>query len=237
MKEWHEIAGEVGPSIVKIETPEGHGTGFLCAYNDDNNIVAIATAHHVVERADRWLQPIRIHSVGAEETVFLQEQDRIIWSESEQDSAVILITSHKMTPLNFPKEPIPLQRSGRHLKIGVEVAWLGYPGIGTDTLCFFSGKISAWETKQKIYLIDGVAISGVSGGPVLHRRDDDSYQIIGAISAYLPNRLTAVTLPGLSIAQDVSHFHKSIAALRNIDEAAKKKKEQESLDPPKEPPN
>jgi hypothetical protein len=77
-------------------------------------------------------------------------------------------------------------------------------------------------------LIDGVAINGVSGGPVILRRADDTVRIIGAITAYMPNRLTSGTLPGLSVAQDVSHFQKIVTQFKSSDEAARKKKEQEA---------
>ena len=32
--DWNQIAERMKPYIVKIETPQGHGTGFLCLYND-----------------------------------------------------------------------------------------------------------------------------------------------------------------------------------------------------------
>ena len=32
---WNEIVDKVAPYIVKIETPRGHGTGFLCLYNEN----------------------------------------------------------------------------------------------------------------------------------------------------------------------------------------------------------
>jgi hypothetical protein len=57
---WDEVVERVAPSIVKIETPRGHGTGFLCFYNEAKNLCGIATAHHVVEHADNWQEPIRI---------------------------------------------------------------------------------------------------------------------------------------------------------------------------------
>lgn len=226
MKEWFQLIDTLTPSIVKIETPQGHGTGFLCKYNENKTLIAIATAHHVIEDADKWQQPIRIHNITAGSTVVLQEADRVIWSEPSKDSAAILIfLPAKMAALKLPKEPIPFLDVGKHLKVGVEVAWLGYPGIGPDTLCFFSGKISAWQPAISAYLIDGVAINGVSGGPVFCRRADDIF-VIGAITAYKPNRLIGGTLPGLSVAQDVSHFHKIVTSIKNRDEAARKKKEQ-----------
>jgi hypothetical protein len=92
-------------------------------------------------------------------------------------------------------------------------------------MCFFSGTVSAWQPAKKSYLIDGVAINGVSGGPVFHCPDPEKPQIIGSVSTYHANRATGETLPGLLRAQDVSHFHAAAARIRNIDEANAKKKE------------
>jgi hypothetical protein len=74
-------------------------------------------------------------------------------------------------------------------------------------------------------LIDGVAIHGVSGGPVFFRTADGAH-IIGT-TQYMANRLTGESPPGLSVAQDVSHFHKIVTLIKNRDEAARKKKEEE----------
>ena len=131
---------QLAPSVVKIETPTGSGTGFLCAYNAARTLTAIATAHHVVEEADKWQQPIRIH-VGTN-TILLQEPDRVIFSDKDKvtDSSVIMASPAALSALQLPKNPVPLGPSGRHLKVGVEVGWLGYPGIGPQTLCFFAAR-------------------------------------------------------------------------------------------------
>ena len=81
----------------------------------------------------------------------------------DTDSAVILLFQ---TELKLPDIPIPLLPANITLPIGSEVGWLGFPGIDAQTLCFFSGNISA--RKPAAYLIDGVAINGVSGGPVVY---------------------------------------------------------------------
>jgi S1-C subfamily serine protease len=227
MKEWFAFTDQLAPSVVKIETPTGTGTGFLCAYNEAKSLTAIATAYHVVEEADKWQQPIRLR-VGTND-ILLLESERVVWPDRDKatDSAVIITAAAKLNVLQLPEEAIPLLPSAKHLKVGVEVAWLGYPGIGPQTLCFFSGKVSAWEATRDRYLIDGVAIHGVSGGPVFFRTIDDKVQIIGAITQYIANRLTGESLPGLSVAQNVSHFHRIISDLKSRDEAARKKKEEE----------
>ena len=222
---WNTIVDKVSPYVVKIETPGGHGTGFLCLRNEDTSFSGVATARHVVSHADEWQQPIRLQHYQSASTVFLKEDERVIWLDAETDSAVILIQSGK---LQFPEALIPLLPMTTPLVIGAEVGWLGFPAVAPNTLCFFSGNISARQEWRHAYLIDGVAINGVSGGPVMYSTEAEGVQIVGSISAYVSNRATGETLPGLAIARDVSYLHDTISKIKSFDEAAKQKSEQQS---------
>ncbi len=219
---WDKAIGIVGPHVVKIETPTGYGTGFLAFYNHDRAWCGIATAAHVVNHADRWQQPIRI--TNAVSGIFLKVNERVIFLDHLTDSAVVLFLK---SDLQLPEFPIALLPMDKPCGIGVDIGWLGYPAIEPDTLCFFAGAVSARQESRKAYLIDGVAINGVSGGPVFHCSSPDSedVQIIGCVSAYHANRATGETLPGLLRAQDVSHFHVAANHIRSIDEANLKKRE------------
>jgi hypothetical protein len=158
----------------------------------------------------------------------LKEYERTILADANSDSAVILVQpSH----LQLPESTIPLLPTSIPLPIGTEVGWLGFPAIAPHTLCFFSGNISARQEWRHAYLIDGVAINGVSGGPVIYSTETDGTQIVGTVSAYVSNRATGDTLPGLAIARDVSHFHDTISMIKNLDEAREKKQEQQSSEP------
>jgi len=222
MSEWFQLLDTIAPSIVRIETQEGSGTGFFCGHNASNTLTAIATAFHVVEQADNWQLPIRIHNLNAGTSILIQEEDRVILPDRKSDSAIIAIFSApKVAELKLPEEAIPFITTGQRKKVGVELAWLGYPGLTPNVLCFFTGKVSAWVKQSKIYYIDGVAINGVSGGPVFVK---DPMEIVGTISAYLPNR--QIGGPGLSIAQDVTHFQKFVTRMKDRDEAERKKKEE-----------
>jgi hypothetical protein len=217
--DWNQIVDKMTPYVVKIETPHGHGTGFLCLRNEDRSMIGIATANHVVAHADQWQQPVRITQQSSNTTIFAKESERVILSDAAKDSAVILIFQ---TELKLPQDLIPLLPPTSNLPIGVEVGWLGFPGIASDVLCFFSGSISA--RRKDGYFIDGVAINGVSGGPVVYSTPTDGIQIVGNISAYMPNyREGSTALPGLCIAQDVSHFTNMASFLKSADEARKKK--------------
>ena len=222
---WDEIVREVTPYVVKIDTPSGHGTGFVFCYSADKGICGIATARHVVSYADQWQQPLRLNHHPSATSALLKEDDRFIDCDVDTDSAVILFSTKMLDQL--PKEPLPLLDDNETLPTGAEVGWLGYPGIAALTLCFFSGIVSARIPHG--YLIDGVAINGVSGGPVVsYLPEKKTIQIVGTVSAYAPNRATGDTLPGLSVAQDISHFHESIAKIKSLDEANKKKQIEEA---------
>ncbi len=222
---WNEIVEKITPFIVKIETQQGTGTGFLYVYNETRGLCGFATANHVIEEADRWRQPIRIHHPSVEQAVFLEESDRVIYTDPQTDSAVVLLP---VGELKLPEQLIPLLPRETRLPIGVEVAWLGYPSVARTTLCFFAGNVSAWQGYRHAYLIDGVTINGISGGPVLYSTASDGVQIVGVITAYMVNRATGEALPGLSFAQDVSHFHGVATHVKNIDEANRIKAEQQA---------
>ena len=237
MNNWHEVVLTVEPAIVKIETPSGNGTGFLCLYNHDKSWCGIATALHVVGSADQWQQPIRITQVTTMKTTFMTHSDRAIYLDWNTDSAIILIP----TPpdFNFPANPIPMRSLDKPLNIGDEIGWMGFPYLEPWQLCFFSGCVSARKEDRKAYLIDGVSINGVSGGPVVYAGAGEGgkgIEIIGLISAYMANKATGETLPGLLIAQDVTHLHDVAIKVKSIDQARretqKKKDEEASQDKP-----
>jgi hypothetical protein len=123
---------------VKIDTPSGHGTGFVFCYNENKTMCGIATAKHVVSYADQWQQPIRINHHPSTTNAFLKEDDRFIDLDTDTDSAVILFLTRNLDRL--PKDPLPLLDYNETLPTGAEVGWLGYPGIAALTLCFFAGK-------------------------------------------------------------------------------------------------
>jgi hypothetical protein len=229
---WDSAIKAVRPHVVKIATPGGFGTGFLAFYNHDQSWCGIATAAHVVSHADEWQQPIRIQSEETGTFRFLKDSgDRIILLDRATDSAVVLFVKGD---LQLPEVPIAMLPLDQPCDIGNEIGWLGYPAIEPDALCFFAGTVSARQGHRKAYLIDGVAINGVSGGPVFHvpklllLTPSPSAQIIGCVSAYHANRVTGEALPGLLRAQDVSHFHAVASNIRSLDEANAKKREFEA---------
>jgi hypothetical protein len=100
-----------------------------------------------------------------------------------------------------------------------EIGWVGFPALSPTDLCFFSGRISAYIEAQRAYLVDGVAINGVSGGPAFWPAEKDAPHVIGVVSAYAPNRAQGETLPGLSIIRDVQQLQSLVKKFRTMDEA------------------
>jgi hypothetical protein len=220
---WYRDFGKVRPYIVRIETPQGLGTGFFFAYNDTKRFAAFATAAHVVDHAHQWKLPIKVrhHDTGKE--VFLGDKDRFIVLDKPRDTASVVFAN----PGFLPAEPLRMMDSTKYRSIGTAVAWAGYPAIADPHLCLFTGTIAAFVSDGDSYLIDGVAINGVSGGPVFASQAKGVVELIGSVSAYISNWQRGETLPGLLRAQDLTPLQTTIKALHSIDEARAKQVEEQ----------
>jgi len=210
---WSDAVNSSLPCIVKIDTPTGHGTGFLCFSNSQKPMLAIATAGHVIQHADKWMEPIRIYNHDSSKSLLLKASERHITMGNLSDSALILFS--KTQDLFEQISPLPLLDQEYVLRVGTQVGWIGFPTLEPNTPCFFSGMISA--RKNNAYLIDGVAINGVSGGPVLYVDEEEETRVVGTVSAYRMNKATGDTLPGLLIAQDLSLFHDVLTHIRKVE--------------------
>jgi hypothetical protein len=228
--EWFEAVDILRPHVVRISTPQGHGTGFLVAHASVRDVCAIATAAHVVDHAHYWEQPIRITSVASGRTVLIRPADRAVFLDEGRDTAAVLFETGE---LGLPNSPIELINEGSVLRIGNTIGWLGFPAVAGTELCFFTGTISALTQEDSAYFVDGVAINGVSGGPAFSIVGGAPF-IIGVVSAYIPNRATGETLPGLGIVRDVAQFHDIVARFESVDAA--KAEETSPAEPPPPPP-
>jgi len=221
---WSKCHRKILPYVFLIETPDGSGSGVFFAYNRTKSFIAIATAAHVVEHAEDWNQPVKIRQHSSGKSRFLTEKNRAIFVDRRRDSASIILTNDG---LDLPNDPLPMIPADKFKQIGTEVGWVGYPSIARPNLCFFTGVISSLIHNEDSYLIDGVAINGVSGGPVFACMDDDNPQLLGTVSAYMPNRIRGDALPGLLRSQDVTAFHETINTFTSIDDARDKKRQEE----------
>jgi hypothetical protein len=224
--EWYHAIELVRPHVVRILTPQGSGTGFLFSRSANGTVCGIATAAHVVDHAHYWEQPIRVQHEASGTVALLRPNERAILLDESHDTAAIAINS---SALSLPDEPLSMIPGGRYLRVGNALGWLGFPAISSANLCFFSGRVSAWLQSTGAYLVDGVAINGVSGGPAFAILGDEMF-IMGVVSAYIPNRATGETLPGLGIVRDVVQLQDLIEPIRSLDEA--KAEETDPAEPP-----
>ncbi|HEY3216225.1 MAG TPA: serine protease [Candidatus Eisenbacteria bacterium] len=215
---WSEAVEVIQPHVVRISTPQGSGTGFLISNGRNNTVCGIATAAHVIDHAHYWEEPIRIDHISSGKSLVVREDDRALFLDSNRDTAAILFDRGE---LPMPADALPLVPKAMFLMVGNRIGWLGFPAIPAASLCFFSGDVSAWLGEQTAYLVDGVAINGVSGGPAFHivETDPGAIVIVGVVSSYVPNRATGEVLPGLSIVRDVSQFHELAPTFASLDEA------------------
>lgn len=216
------------PYVVKILTPSASGTGFLVALTGNKQLIGIATATHVID-SHYWEQPIRIEHFKSGKTVFLNHADRFVEVNYTTDTGSIILPRGD---LPVPEVTLPVISEGEHLKVGVEVGWVGFPAIAPTNLCFFSGTISSWVQDHGFYFVDGVAINGVSGGPAFSINKENEVQIIGVVSAYVPNRATGAQLPGLCVIRDVAPLQTMIKELTNLEQAKQQEKTPEGPPPP-----
>jgi hypothetical protein len=226
---WSHAVELLEAHVVRISTPRGSGSGFLISNGRHNSIAAIATAAHVVDHAHYWEEPIRIDHVSSGKSVVVRRDERAVILDLVRDTSALLFDRGD---LPLPPDPLPLAPKDMFLKVGNEIGWLGFPAIPSANLCFFAGNISAWIQAQGAYLVDGVAINGVSGGPAFHVVTVDEKPVVvvmGVVSAYVPNRATGEVLPGLSVVRDVAQFHELAPTFASLDQAR-------SAETPAEPP-
>ncbi len=193
---------------MKIETQSGHGTGFLLFYDNEKTCCYIATAEHVIAEAEEKKEPITIRRLLDNKPFTLSFDERLSFRDKGRDSAVMLLLKSN---LHLPEKLISLLPESQLLRVGTQVGWLGFPSIAPNVRCFFSGHISApiIRNQYPAYFVDGVIIHGVSGGPILHITETNEIRIAGIATEYLSDsdEATNSMLPGLAIAQSLSHFH------------------------------
>lgn len=205
---WDEIVDRVSPSVFRLYTEYAAGTGFLVSIGKDSNNVdvfaIIGTAWHVLETLPGSSVDLKIVSVD-KKTVFTSAADQVgllRLGDARYDTGLIVVRTGK--PLLDENKLQPIFPFNSMLAKGADIGWLGFPGITESELCFFQGHVSGYLNDPPTYLVDGVAINGVSGGPVFDNRS----HIIGLVSAYIPNRIDKeTTLPGLMTVVPINAIH------------------------------
>ncbi|HUV42881.1 MAG TPA: serine protease [Patescibacteria group bacterium] len=230
---WYKGVELITPHIFKIDTPNGSGTGFQISYSKKKNLLGVATAYHVVSQEYEWEQPIKMTHYTSGKNVFLKE-NRVIIPYPENDLAFILFNKR-----DIPVKPVlDLPPFGKWVRSGSEIGWCGFPLIYPSKLCFFGGHVSSYLKDRNSYLVDGVGINGVSGGPAfIMSNKSDEVMVCGVISSYLPNRIRGEALPGLCYVSSVEPYLKMLEGFHSLDDAEKKAEEQESQKSEIQPPS
>lgn len=204
---YEEAYKEMSNCILKIETPNCYGTGFICF--DNESFIGIATANHVVKFAHTEQYPIKITHYNSQKSLWILPGCYNTVNREEADSSFIFIGKHIINFSDIITESIipKFLNNEDNINIGCNACWLGFPNITPNTLCIFSGIISSKvNISGNLYIIDGVSIHGVSGGPVVVLTDN-GYKVIGIVTGYQPNVVNENNvLPGLMYSRDVSHF-------------------------------
>jgi hypothetical protein len=198
--EWHEVIDRVSPCVFRIETDQSAGTGFVFSMartpRNGRHYTMVATAWHVLRDSVDIASPLTLISSDGQRE-WRSTSDNIGYTrlgDEAFDTALVMVESAEplMEDLSGLLPILPVES---HMARGAEVGWLGFPGIAEPELCFFTGVISGYLNNPPGYLVDGVAINGVSGGPVFVNR----CHLIGMMTAYIPNQIDkGMTLPGLS---------------------------------------
>lgn len=208
---WVRIANSVRQFVVLIETPSGRGTGFVVPPLPGSNHQTVITAYHVVDHALAWREPIKITHFPTKKQAFLNVNSRLITPNQARDQVIIQFSADA---LPLPANTIEMLPANSRVNDGVEAGWLGYPAVAPNNLCFFTGCISTWLANDEAYLVDGVAINGVSGGPAFYENEKGEIVIVGIVTEYRPNVATGKLLPGVSLIRSISPLMAFYAQLR-----------------------
>lgn len=196
---WAIAAERVSRVLFRVETDTKGGTSFaiLCAEDPSNHgfVTLFATANHVV-RDYKPGSPLSLNSADGSSTLDAQANTLSVIPPSSPHYDIALISAISDQPILPPGHLVPLLSHDFYPPRGAQLGWLGFPSIVWPELCFFQGPLSGYLNAPPAYLVDGVAINGVSGGPAFNNEGT----IFGAVQSYIPNKPTKeLTLPGLMV--------------------------------------
>jgi len=209
----------------KIATPGSTGTGFMLTTPNAQGVCSIATACHVVSHAHQWEEPIRLTHADTGKSIILHSQERFVFLNRKRDLAVITFRNDKFV---LPASDPILCAESEYIKPGIQIGWAGYPAVAPNDFSFFSGDVSCFLEDNLAYLVDGVAINGVSGGPAFCVLPEDAVNFVGVVTAYIPNRATGESLPGVCFVAGVAPLYEVVKKIKSIDEAKDKAKQLEA---------
>lgn len=195
---WDKVVDRVSPIVFRVYAPSSLGTAFVISIgrteSPDDHAAIFATARHVVDADIGSGKKIELVSVNRERKFSSDDDEIRVQHLGEEPHDTVLLMVRSRHPILSQSELLPMMEWDKQLARGSQLGWLGFPGIFEPELCFFSGHVSGYRNDRPTYLVDGVAIGGVSGGPAF----DDRAHIIGMVSSYVPNQIDPkTTLPGV----------------------------------------
>lgn len=209
---WETIAQRAEKIAFLIEIGTTTGTCFAVLISPTKNkrkkVYTFATAWHVIEKLARTNKPIKLVTADKNKAYEIMPDSYTIFREGpkEFDTGIIEVTSERV--LVSENDLLPMLDFEERLPRGAEIGAVGFPGLADEEFCFFRGVISGYSKRPQAYLVDGVVLNGVSGGPAV----DQKARIIGLVSSYLPNRIDRhTTLPGLTTLIPISSIESLIA--------------------------
>ncbi len=227
---WATALDFVKKYTFKIATPGGSGTGFMLTVPNSRSICGVATAHHVVGHAHQWEEPIRLTHAGNGASTVLHASERHIFANPKQDLAVMVFVNEAF---ELPTDDPVLFPAAKHIKPGIQIGWAGYPAVAPNDFSFFSGDVSCFLSNEPAYLVDGVAINGVSGGPAFCVLPKDVVNFVGVVTAYIPNRATTgESLPGVCFVAAIAPLYHVVKEIKSIEDAEAKTKQIQTEQPP-----
>jgi len=197
---WATAASQVSKVLFRVEAGDNGGSAFAVTLGSAGGSppfgLLLATAFHVLDGVSQDDDDIAIFS--ADGSVELNNSDSDVFlfrlGPAKYDTGLIMVKTSD--PVLGEDELLPILQHEFVPAQGGELAWMGFPSIAWPNPCLFKGVVSGKMPDSEAYLIDGVAINGVSGGPAFNREGT----IFGLVSAYIPNRVDALTtLPGLML--------------------------------------
>jgi len=195
---WDKVVDRVTPIVFRVYAGRSAGTAFVVSLGTERdtslNCAILATADHVLAASVDTADKVRLVSSDRSK-VFDADVDEVrIQPLGPKIHDTMLILLKSKNHILDQSQLLPMLQWDMMMPKGASIGWMGFPGITEPELCFFQGHVSGHLGEPPTYLIDGVAINGVSGGPAF----DNRAHLVGLVSAYIPNRVNEhTTLPGL----------------------------------------